>query len=178
MNKNRQSFAVALALLMGGVACAQAADAPATTPASPPAPRPVARGPELGIATEAVQAALAKCKIDSLKVAAMVTDSAGDPKVVMVSDGATGRIPAIIARKAAVALEFKMASSQVATLAKSDPAVATRVAANPAFMAVPGAVLLQVGDEIIGAIAVGGAKSEQDEACAIAGLDAVKARLK
>lgn len=177
MNGKAYGLLRATAFLLAGLSGALAADAPA--PQGPPrAPPPAARGPELSLATEAAQAALAKCKADGLKVATLVADSAGDPKVVMVLDGTTGKIPAIIARKVAVALEFKMASSQVAALAKNDPAVAARVAANPGFMAVPGAVLLKVGDEIIGAIAVGGAKSEQDEVCAIAGLDAVKARLK
>jgi uncharacterized protein GlcG (DUF336 family) len=40
-------------------------------------------------------------------------------------------------------------------------------------------VLLKVGDDVIGAIGVGGAKgSEKDEACAVAGLKKIKARLK
>jgi uncharacterized protein GlcG (DUF336 family) len=40
-------------------------------------------------------------------------------------------------------------------------------------------VLLKVGDEVIGAIGVGGAKgSEKDEACAVAGLQKIKGRLR
>jgi uncharacterized protein GlcG (DUF336 family) len=40
-------------------------------------------------------------------------------------------------------------------------------------------VLLKVGDEIVGAIGVGGARgSENDEACALAGLERIQSRLK
>ena len=41
-----------------------------------------------------------------------------------------------------------------------------------------GGVLLKVKDQVVGAIGVGGARgSENDEACAIVGIEAIQARL-
>jgi uncharacterized protein GlcG (DUF336 family) len=57
--------------------------------------------------------------------------------------------------------------------------LATRIAANPSFAPRAGGVPLQAGSEIIGAIGVGGARgSENDEACALAGIDKVRDRLR
>ena len=73
------------------------------------------------------------------------------------------------ALKARAALAFEIPSGQVAERAKTDPAVATRLAANPTWLARAGAVPVSVGGTLIGAIGVGGARgSDKDEACAVA----------
>jgi uncharacterized protein GlcG (DUF336 family) len=131
------------------------------------------------VALELVQRALAACAADQLKVNALVADSAGSVKVSMLADGARGMMPEFGARKARTALEFRMNSGEVAArVAANDAAVKARLAENKAFFAAPGAVLLKSGDEIIGVLAVSGAKSEQDEACALTAIAQMKERIR
>jgi uncharacterized protein GlcG (DUF336 family) len=78
--------------------------------------------------------------------------------------------------KAVTALHFKTATSQLFIQKETDKALAEKIAANSSFNVRPGGVLLKNGDEIIGAIGVGGAKI--DEECALAGIDKIEARPK
>lgn len=81
--------------------------------------------------------------------------------------------------KAKAALAFDEPSGKVAEAAKTDKAIADKLAANPMWLARAGAVPVRVGGTLIGAIGVGGARgSEKDEACAVAGLDKVATRLR
>ena len=108
-----------------------------------------------------------------------VVDSAGVLKVVLGTDGVSPRGVASSTAKALTALQFKAATSALAEQVKTDKALADRIAANTSLNARAGGILVQVGDEIIGAIGVGGARgSDVDEACAVAGLQAVQSRLK
>ncbi len=77
-------------------------------------------------------------------------------------------------------IQYKVASGVLAERAKADPALAAEVKANPKIgFALAGALPLIAGDAQIGAIAVsGGAGPAGDEACAKAGLEKVKTRLK
>lgn len=177
--KTTRSFIACGALLLSNAALAQAPAAQPSDNASPPRTRPQpARGPALEIALQAAQAAMTACVADNLKVAVVVADSAGGIKTALVGDDLSGQFVNFALRKIAVVKEFKQASSRVAAQAKADPALAERIAANKDWMALPGGLPLMVADELVGAIAVSGAKSEQDEACAQAGVDAIKGKLK
>jgi uncharacterized protein GlcG (DUF336 family) len=100
-------------------------------------------------------------------------------KVLLSSDGASARGGQSGNAKALTALEFKAASSVLQEQVKTDKALADKIAADTKFNARAGAVLIKVGDDVIGAIGVGGARgSDVDEACAVAGLQVVQARLK
>jgi len=157
---------------------ATAAEVTAPAPATAPTPQPAARGPSLALAIEAAQKALETCKGLDQKVSVSVLDSASVVKVVLASDGASPRGVQSSAGKAITALAFNAPSSKVADLAKADSAIADKLAANPAFNTHAGAVLIKVGNDVIGAIGVGGAKgSEKDEACAIAGLEKIQNKL-
>ena len=161
-------------LLAASVASAQAPAASA--PQTPPAPP--ARGVPLELALEAAKVAVDTCKGLDQKVGVSVLDSAGEVRLVLAADGAANRGVQNSALKAKAALAFEIPSGQVADRAKTDAAVATRLAANPTWLARAGAVPVRVGDTLIGAIGVGGARgSEKDEACAVAGLDKVRSRL-
>jgi uncharacterized protein GlcG (DUF336 family) len=74
------------------------------------------------------------------------------------------------------ALNFKVATSQLTEQIKTDKELADKIAANTSFNARPGGVLLKVGDEIIGAVGVGGGRTDAD--CAIAGVQKIQDRLK
>ena len=168
-------MATAMCALLGSVAQAQTP----TAPAVPPAPQPAARGPALDLSLEAAQNALETCTARQQKIAVTVIDSAGVLKVLLASDGASPRGVQSSTNKAVTALNFKSATSQLGEKAKADKELADKIAANPSFNSRAGGVLLKVGDEIIGAIGVGGARgSDVDELCAQAGIDKVLARLK
>jgi uncharacterized protein GlcG (DUF336 family) len=173
MNLHRSFLALA-GLLAATLAHAQAPAASA--PQAPPAPP--ARGVPLELALEAAKVALDTCKGLDQKVGVSVLDSAGEVRLVLAADGAANRGVQNSALKAKAALAFEIPSGQVADRAKTDAAVAGRLAANPTWLARAGAVPVRVGDTLIGAIGVGGARgSEKDEACAVAGLDKVRSRL-
>jgi uncharacterized protein GlcG (DUF336 family) len=165
------------------VRVADAAPVPAAAQASgaaqSPAPAPAARGPSLKLALEAAQKAVDTCKGLDQKVGVTVVDSAGVLKVVLATDGASTRGVASSTNKALTALAFTAPTSELGEKIKSDPTLAEKIAANPNYNTRAGGVLLKVGDDVIGAIGVGGAKgSEKDEACALAGLEKVRRKLK
>lgn len=151
----------------------------AQTPAANQAPAPAARGPSLELAQQAAKVAVDTCTAKDQKIAVSVIDSAGVLKVLLASDGAAARGVQSSTNKAITALTFKAASSQLGEQVKTDQALADKIAANPNYNTRAGGVLLKVGDEIVGAIGVGGARgSENDEACALAGLAKIQSRLK
>ena len=143
------------------------------------APQPPARGPSLELAAEAARAAIDSCTAREQKVAVSVIDSAGVLKALLAADGASARGVQSSTNKAGTALAFKAATSQLGETAKTDKELAEKIAANPAYNSRAGGVLIRVNNEVIGAIGVGGARgSENDEACAVAGLLKVQDRLR
>ena len=147
-----------------------------TTPAGGQQRVPTARGPSLELAVEAARIAIEACAADGgQKVAASVVDSAGVLKVLLAADGASPRGVVSSTNKAVTALNFKAATSQIGEQAKTDKVLADKIAADTSINARPGGVLLKVGDEIIGAIGIGGGKT--DEPCALAGVQKIQARL-
>lgn len=142
----------------------------------PPEAGTDAPGPSLSLAIEAAQAAIAACAADGYKVGVSVIDSTGQPRVALSADGATGGHVYTGVRKAIAALAFKAPTSEVAAKIATDKDMASQVKPNMATMA--GAVPLLAGSNVIGAIGVSGASSQQDEKCAAAGAAKIKGRLK
>jgi uncharacterized protein GlcG (DUF336 family) len=179
---SRLSFA-ALALAAAAAATAQApapaAAAGATAPAPPPAV-PRARGPALDASVELAQVAIAQCLANGYKTTATVVDSAGVTVAILSGDGAPERTLMVGMTKVVAALKYKMSSGDVADKAKTDAALDAEIKADPKIgIARRGALLIKVGDEIIGAVSVSGAPGgDKDEACVQAGLDKVASRLK
>jgi uncharacterized protein GlcG (DUF336 family) len=137
---------------------------------------PAAKGPALELATEAARIAIATCAADGGQtVAASVVDSAGVLKALLASDGTSPRGVTSSTNKAVTALKFKTSTSQLGEQAKTDKALAEKIAADTNLNARPGGVLLKSDDEIIGAIGVGGGKT--DEPCALAGVQKIQTRL-
>jgi uncharacterized protein GlcG (DUF336 family) len=133
----------------------------------------------LKLALKAARKALDTCKGLDQKVGVTVIDSAGIPKVLLATDGASPRGVNSSTNKALTALAFGAPTSELGEKVKTDTALAEKVAANTNYNTRAGGVLLKVGDDVIGAIGVGGAKgSEKDEACAIAGVKRIEKRLK
>jgi len=142
----------------------------------PPEAGTTAPGPTLAQALEAAQAALAACKADGYNIGVSVVDSTGEPRVMLSADGATGGHVYTGVRKSLAALAFQVPSGQVNAKISADPAAAKLVTPKMATMA--GAVPLVSGGKVIGAIGASGASSLQDEKCAMAGADKIKASLK
>jgi uncharacterized protein GlcG (DUF336 family) len=157
---------------------------------TPPPPRPPGgtaratrrpavsiRGPALDLAIEAARAAVDTCSAGGFYIGATVIDTSGQPRAAVEAEGSDGGHVYVAVRKALVALTFKMPSSQAATAVQTDKALLPRV--TPNMFVMEGAVPLMAGSEIIGAIgASGAAGGDQDEVCAIAGLNKIKSRLK
>jgi uncharacterized protein GlcG (DUF336 family) len=174
MNKTVSIWVAACAMLpMATLSFGQTPGAPAGS-AQPPA----ARGPSLKLALEAAQKALDTCKGLDQKIGVTVVDSAGVLKVVLATDGASTRGVTSSTNKALTALAFASPTSELGEKIKTDTALAEKVAANANYNSRAGGVPLKVGDDVIGAIGVGGARgSEKDEACAVAGLKKIERRL-
>jgi uncharacterized protein GlcG (DUF336 family) len=131
------------------------------------------------LALTAAQKAIDTCKSLDQRVGVTLIDSAGVPKVVLATDGASPRGVSSSTNKALTALAFGAATSELGEKIKTDSALAEKVAANTSYNTRAGGVLLRVGDAVIGAIGVGGAKgSEKDEACALAGLKRIEKKLR
>lgn len=164
---------VVLTLLAAGSGVAQTLKAPAQTG------QPVARGPSLALAFEAAQTAVAACAQKEQKIAVSVVDSAGVLRVLLAADGASPRGVQSSTNKAQTAVAFKTSTAELAEQLKTDKALADKLAANSSFNGRAGGVLLKVGDDIVGAIGVGGARgSEKDHDCALAGIEKIQARLR
>ena len=149
---------------------------PGPLPPRPPQ-RPIPRAPSLDLAVEAAKATVVACK--GYHISVSIIDSAGTPKLYYVPDGTDGSHAYTGFRKAYTALTFKMPTSQVGPLTKTDPSVAAKIKADTNFLTFAGGMLLMAGDEVIGAIGVSGAEpSAKDEECGLVGINKIKDRLK
>lgn len=174
-------FAVAAILVAAATHAADLSSAAAGSTAQslqpPPAPPP--RGATLALALEAAQTAIAACTANGYKVAVSVVDSEGGLRLLLADDGTPQRGADSSTAKAVTVITFKAASGEVAKRAETDTALADRIAADPKLRARAGGLPLIVSGNIIGAVGVGGAPGgEKDEACAAAGINKIKARLK
>ena len=189
--RNHVSLAL-LPAIASAVAMAQtAATPPAATPAAPAAAAAMtaARGPSLALAMEAAQTAIDMCKGLGANVAVSVVDSAGVLKLMLASDGAFAKGVVTSTAKAVTAKELGMPISDIFHQMKTDAALAARIKANPAYVVGQGGLPLRVGNEVIGAIGVGGAVGVRgqdelypvipgrDEQCARAAVEKIRDRL-
>jgi uncharacterized protein GlcG (DUF336 family) len=175
-----RTMLLAAALAGAALARAQSPAAPAApAPAPASAPQPPARGLPADLALEAASTALSTCRGLDQAVGVSVLDSGGELRLLLAADGASDRGVRNSTLKARAALAFDLPSGELAQRAKTDAALAERLAANPGWLARAGAIPVVVDGTLIGAIGVGGARgSEKDEACAVAALEKVRARLR
>jgi len=147
------------------------------------APQPPARGVELALALEAAQTAVNTCLGQGVKGAAAVLDSAGVLRVLISADGASKNASELSPKKGVVAIEMKEPTSQVQAAMEKDAALKAKLEADKNMFPRAGALPIMAGNDLVGAIAFGGANGQQgggthDEACAKAGLDKIQARVK
>ncbi len=131
--------------------------------------------PEVALA--AAQAALKQCRDNGFQVAVAVVDRFGQAQV-MLRDRYAGLPAADTAtRKAYTALGFHSATSDLAKSIRSgrmDP----NLAQLPHVAMLAGGLVIEAGGTLLGGIGVAGAPGgDKDEACAKAGLDAIRDRI-
>ncbi len=130
----------------------------------------------LAQASTIVDAALAKAKSLGLKpLTVVVLDAGGVYKALKKEDGMSLMRPDIAFGKAWGALGVGVGSRAIAKMAEARPMFVTALmgTAEGRIVPVPGGVLIRdASGAIIGAVGVTGDTSDNDEVCAIAGIEA------
>jgi uncharacterized protein GlcG (DUF336 family) len=132
----------------------------------------------LELANQIAAGTVASCTAAGYAVTATVVDRAGTVRAVQRADNAGPHTLEASRLKA-----FTSASAKNNTLAIMEAAQKNPAAANlvniPGYLLLGGGVPVKVGNEVIGAVGVGGAPGGHlDEQCAVAALDKVKDQLK
>lgn len=173
------------ALLIAGPAFAQALAptmAPSPSNAEVRAPRPHrAPGITTDLAVEAAMGAINYCASlpKNYRITALVTDSAAVPIALITSDNGAQITQRIAMGKSQLVVKYKMRSTDAVAKAKADPAFASELAADPLIVAArPGGNPIMMNGQLVGTISVSGTPDGHDDACAMAGLDKIKDRLK
>ena len=138
----------------------------------------VEKNMSLDLANQIAAASVAACAASGYAVAATVVDRAGGIRAVQRADNAGPHTLGSSGQKA-----FTSASAKNTTLAMMEGAQKNPAAANlvniPGYLLLGGGVPVKVGNEVIGAVGVGGAPGGNlDEQCAMAAIDKVKDQLK
>ena len=129
----------------------------------------------LDVARKILDAALAKSAEKKLKpLVVTVLDARGCVKVTAAQDGTSLMRAEIAHGKAYGALAMGMGSRALYQRAQEQPYFvgAMNTLAQGALVPVPGGVLIQDGGRLLGAVGISGDTSDNDEACAVAGIEA------
>ena len=132
----------------------------------------------LELANQIAAAGVSACAASGYSVTTTVVDRAGSVRAVQRADNAGPHTLAASEQKA-----YTSKSAKNNTLAMMDAAQKNPAAANlvhiPGYLLLGGGVPVKVGNEVIGAVGIGGAPGGHlDEQCALAALDKVKDLLK
>jgi uncharacterized protein GlcG (DUF336 family) len=118
------------------------------------------------VALEAAQAALKRCRADGFQVAVVVVDRFGEPQVLLRDRFAGLPASRTATDKAWTALGFRANTSDLARSIQSGQLDA-KLAALPRVTMLAGAVIVEAGGTLLGAVGVSGAPGgDKDEACA------------
>ena len=132
----------------------------------------------LELANQIAAATVASCSAAGYNVAAAVVDRAGSLRALQRADNAGPHTLSSSQAKAYTSASAKNTTSAMMEGAQKNPAGANLVY-MPGFLLLGGGVPIKVGNEVIGAVGVGGAPGGQlDEQCAMTALDKVKDLLK
>jgi len=115
-------------------------------------------------------------KLNMAPITVVVLDEAGHLKAMQREDGATMIREQIATAKAWGAVSMGISSRSLANVADDRPDFMNALLnmANGKIMPVPGGVLIRdTKNNVIGAVGISGDISDQDERCAIAGIEAV-----
>ena len=129
------------------------------------------------IALDSARAALAECRKRGYQVAVAVVDRFGVTQVMLRDRFAGAHTPATAAGKAWTAASFRTDTS--ALMAVSQPGMPQAGLRNlPGVVILGGGIIIEGAGSMFGAIGVSGAPGgDADDACAKAGIDAIRDRL-
>ncbi|MGG5822198.1 GlcG/HbpS family heme-binding protein [Falsiroseomonas sp. HW251] len=129
------------------------------------------------LAVEAAQAAVAACAERNFRVAAAVVDRSGQVKALVRADGAGPHTVDGSRAKAFTSATLRVPTSGAQTAVRENPAAST-LPFLPGVVPLAGGVPIRAGEDVVGAIGVGGAPSGLvDEECANAGIARIRDRL-
>ncbi|HCD8031318.1 TPA: heme-binding protein [Klebsiella aerogenes] len=129
------------------------------------------------LADKIAQSTLQACVKDGYNVAVTLVDRSGTPLLMKRMDNAGPHTVEASRMKAFTALTTKNATSNVMKGSQSN-AGAANLRDIPDFLLLAGGVPVKMGNQVIGAVGVGGAPGGNfDEACAIAGLQSIEGEL-
>lgn len=132
----------------------------------------------LELANQIAGAAVAACAGNGYPVTATVVDRAGTVRVVQRADNAGPGTLASSQQKAFTSVSAKSTTQAIMETAQKNPAAANLVYL-PGYLLLGGGVPIKAGNEVIGAVGVGGAPGGHlDEQCAMAALAKVQDQLK
>lgn len=136
------------------------------------------RNMTLALANQLAAAAVSACQGSGYAVTAAVVDRAGGLRALQRADNAGPHTLGASERKAFTSASAKNATTAMMETAQKNPGAANLVHI-PGFLLLGGGMPVKVGNEVIGAIGVGGAPGGHlDDQCAAAALETVKEQLK
>ena len=136
------------------------------------------RNISLDLANQVAAGAVAACTAGGYNVAATVVDRAGIVRAVQRADNAGPHTLESSRLKAYTSASAKNNTLAIMEGAQKNPAAANLVNI-PGYLLLGGGVPIRVGNEVIGAVGVGGAPGGNlDEQCAVAAIDKIKDQLK
>jgi len=145
---------------------------------SPGAQAPAAKPFAYTLALEAAQAALASCQPAGPAVVE-VMDTAFNPKVILAADGSRPTLIEFARRKAYTVIKKGMSSGDFGAQVGPQGRGAPPIEGDPNLITFAGGLPIKAGDDVVAAISVSGPNGPAaDEACAKAGLDRIRDRVK
>jgi uncharacterized protein GlcG (DUF336 family) len=106
-------------------------------------------------------------------------DTALNPKVVLAADGARANLAELARRKAYTVIKTGMSSAEFGASVGPQARGGPPINGDANLITFGGALPIKIGNDIVAAISVSGPTGPAaDEACAKAGLDKIKDRLK
>jgi uncharacterized protein GlcG (DUF336 family) len=136
------------------------------------------RNMSLELANQIAASAVATCAANGYAVSATVVDRAGGVRAVQRADNAGPHTLGASQQKAFTSASAKNNTLAIMEISQKNPGAANLVNI-PGYLLLGGGVPVKVGNEVIGAVGVGGAPAGNlDEQCALAGIDHVKELLK
>jgi uncharacterized protein GlcG (DUF336 family) len=128
----------------------------------------------LETALKAAQTALKKCRDEGYQVAVAVVDRMGVTQVMLRDRFAGPHTPATARGKAWTAVSFRTNTAELANVTQAGKPQ-SGVRHRPGVVAIGGGLMIEGAGSLFGAIGVSGAPGgEADEACAAAGIAAIK----
>lgn len=129
------------------------------------------------VALDLARAALASCRERGFQVAVAVVDRFGVAQVLLRDRFAGAHTVATATGKAWTAVSFRVSTAELAAMTQPGMPQAG-VRSLPGVVAIGGGLAVEAGGSVVGGVGVSGAPGgDADEACARAGIEAVRDRI-